>query len=66
MSDLTTHFTLIKALKDNLPKFSEIESKFAEDYNKNIRNIETLTNADLSLYIIPNSDFYHRITSIEM
>ena len=65
MSDIKTYFTLIKAIKDNLPNFSEIEGKFAIDYNNQVSGVEKLLNVDLNLYRIPNSEFYHRITSVE-
>lgn len=66
MSNITTYYTLISSLKNNLPSFTEIESKFAVEYNNQVSSIEKLYNNDLSLFKIPNSEFYHRVTSIEM
>ena len=66
MSNITTYYTLIKSLKDNLPSFTEIEAKFAIEYNNQVSSIEKLYNNDLSLFKVPSSEFYNRITSVEM
>lgn len=65
MSDVTTLYTIIRSIKENLPRWGDIESRFWREYNEKVDELEKTLNADFSVYKIPQTDFKRIISSIE-
>ena len=63
---LAQAYARLKSMKDNLPKYFEVDSKYVDQYHEILSLLQTASDTDLSGFRVPESDIHNEVSGGNM